>query len=29
MGFLQNLTNWAIFGNLEAYHHVILIEIER
>ena len=28
MGFLQNLPNWAIFCNLEAYHHVILIEIK-
>ncbi len=28
MDILQNLPNWAIFCNLEAYHHVILIEIE-
>ncbi len=27
MDILQNLPNWAIFCNLEAYHHVILIEI--
>jgi len=29
MGFLQNLTNWAIFCNLEAFHYGILLKIER